>query len=142
MMQICKLQVTSHLSSIRCESKDHFSQEFCYLKNEKFQIQKKIGVICKSLTKISPIKMKCRSMASEYLPVGIPVLQIKDIRVDRAAILIFVGSCYFLHHEPTEHWKIWNPVLKTEILLIFLLFFRQTSYRVLHFETRLYKFAA
>ena len=86
--------------------------------------------------------MKCRSMASEYLPVGIPVLQIKDIRVDRAAILILVGSCYFLHQEPTKHWKIWNPVLKTEKLLIFLLFFRQTSYRVLHFETKLYKFAA
>ena len=32
-----KIEVTSHLSSTRCESADHFSQEFCYLNKEEFQ---------------------------------------------------------------------------------------------------------
>ena len=52
------------------------------------------------------------------------------------------GGFLILHQEPTEHRKIRNPGLEIEKLLVFLLFFGQTFYGVLQFETKLHKFAA
>ena len=73
-------------------------------------------------TKISPIKMKSSTTIIEYLPVGIAILEVKDVWINGTSN--FLGSFYFAHVECVDDRNIFKSLLKLKKHLISIRFFR------------------